>query len=83
MQFAALEGQQKELAAALEDPAAYSPGGHTTVINRHLCAVSTRSRPSDDGMGRRHGEGERYLTQEKVESHSCGSFLPHFACFGG
>jgi hypothetical protein len=40
MQFAALEGQQKELAAALEDPAAYSPGGHTTAINRDLCAVS-------------------------------------------
>jgi len=40
MRFAALEGQQKELAAALEDPAAYSPGGHTNVINRDLCAVS-------------------------------------------
>jgi hypothetical protein len=27
MQFATLEAQQKELAAALEDPAAYQPGG--------------------------------------------------------
>ena len=40
MQFAALEGQQRELAAALEDPAAYSPGGHTTAINRDLSAVA-------------------------------------------
>ena len=40
MQFAALEGQQKELAAALEDPAAYTPGGHATAINRDLSAVS-------------------------------------------
>jgi hypothetical protein len=40
MQFAALEGQQKELAAALEDPAAYSPDGHATAINRDLSAVS-------------------------------------------
>jgi hypothetical protein len=38
--FAALEGQQRELAAALEDPPAYSPHGHTTAINRGLCAVS-------------------------------------------
>ena len=40
MQFAALEGQQKELAAALEDPAAYTPSGHATAINRDLSAVS-------------------------------------------
>ena len=40
MQFAALEGQQKELAAALEDPAAYTPGGRATAINRALSAVS-------------------------------------------
>jgi len=38
--IAALEGQQKELAAALEDPAAYTPGGHATAINRDLSAVS-------------------------------------------
>jgi ATP-binding cassette subfamily F protein 3 len=40
MQIAALEGQQKELVAALEDPAAYTPGGHATAINRDLSAVS-------------------------------------------
>jgi uncharacterized protein YceH (UPF0502 family) len=28
MKIAALEGQQRELAATLEDPAAYTPGGH-------------------------------------------------------
>jgi ATP-binding cassette, subfamily F, member 3 len=38
--IAALEGQQKELAAALEDPAAYTPGGHATTINRDLSALS-------------------------------------------
>jgi ATP-binding cassette, subfamily F, member 3 len=40
MKIAALEGQQKELAAALEDPAAYTPGGHAIAINRDLSAVS-------------------------------------------
>jgi len=40
MKIAALEGQQKELAAALEDPAAYTPGGRATAINRDLSAVS-------------------------------------------
>jgi hypothetical protein len=35
-----LEGQQKELAAALEDPATYSPGGHATAINRDLSAIA-------------------------------------------
>jgi ATP-binding cassette subfamily F protein 3 len=38
--IAALEGQQKELAEALEDPAAYTPGGHATAINRDLSALS-------------------------------------------
>src|SRR5207249_1305788 len=38
--IAALEGQQKELAAALEDPAAYTPGCHATAINRDLSALS-------------------------------------------
>jgi hypothetical protein len=38
--IAALEEQQKELAAALEDPAAYTPGGHSTAINRDLSAVA-------------------------------------------
>src|SRR6059058_3626405 len=40
MKIAALEGQQKELAAALEDPAAYTAGGHATAINRDLSAVA-------------------------------------------
>jgi ATP-binding cassette subfamily F protein 3 len=38
--IATLEGQQKELAAALEDPAAYQPGGSATAINRDLSALS-------------------------------------------
>jgi ATP-binding cassette subfamily F protein 3 len=38
--IAALERQQKELAAALEDPAAYTPGGSATAINRDLSAVA-------------------------------------------
>ena len=38
--IAALEQQQKELAAALEDPAAYTPGGRATSINRELSAVA-------------------------------------------
>jgi ATP-binding cassette subfamily F protein 3 len=40
MKIAALEGQQKELAAALEDAATYTPGGRATAINRDLSAVS-------------------------------------------
>jgi ATP-binding cassette subfamily F protein 3 len=38
--IAALEGHQKELAAALEDPATYQPGGSAIAINRDLSAVS-------------------------------------------
>jgi ATP-binding cassette subfamily F protein 3 len=38
--IAALEGHQKELAAALEDPATYQPGGSAISINRDLSAVS-------------------------------------------
>jgi ATP-binding cassette subfamily F protein 3 len=38
--IAALERQQKELAAALEDPAAYTPGGRAIAINRDLSALS-------------------------------------------
>ena len=38
--IAALEGQQKQLAAALEDPATYQPGGSAIAINRDLSAVS-------------------------------------------
>ena len=40
MKIAALEAQQKELAAALEDPAAYTPGGRAIAINRDLSALS-------------------------------------------
>jgi hypothetical protein len=39
-QFAALEEQQKELAAALEDPAAYTLGGRAIAINRDLSVLS-------------------------------------------
>ena len=38
--IAAMEGQQKELAAALEDPATYTPGGRAIAINRDLSALS-------------------------------------------
>ena len=37
--IAALEEQQKELTAALEDPAVYEPGGNAVAINRDLSAV--------------------------------------------
>ena len=40
MQFATLEAQQKELAAALEDPAVYGLGSRATAINRDLSAVA-------------------------------------------
>jgi ATP-binding cassette subfamily F protein 3 len=40
MKIAALEEQQKELAAALEDPAVYAPGGPAVAINRDLSALS-------------------------------------------
>ncbi len=39
MKIATLEGQQKELTAALEDPAAYETGGKAVAINRDLAAV--------------------------------------------
>jgi ATP-binding cassette subfamily F protein 3 len=38
--IATLERQQKELAAALEDPATYQRGGSATTINRDLSAVA-------------------------------------------
>ena len=38
--IAVLEKQQNELAAALEDPAAYQPGGSAIAINRDLSALS-------------------------------------------
>ena len=37
--IAALEARQKELAAALEDPTAYEPGGRATAINRELSSL--------------------------------------------
>src|SRR5437867_2874655 len=40
MKIATLEGQQKEMAAALEDPSAYKPGGRAAAINRDLSAVA-------------------------------------------
>ena len=40
MHIAALEGQQKELAIELEDPAVYEAGGRAVAINRELSAVS-------------------------------------------
>src|SRR5205085_1353552 len=40
MKIATLEGRQKELAAELEDPAAYTRGGQATAINRDLSALS-------------------------------------------
>jgi len=39
-QIAALEAQQKELVAALEDPAVYEVGGRAVSINRELSAVT-------------------------------------------
>ncbi len=40
MKIAALEGQQRELVTALEDPAAYQPGGCAVALNRELSAVT-------------------------------------------
>ena len=39
-EIAALESQQKQLVADLENPAAYEPGGRAVVINRELAAVT-------------------------------------------
>jgi len=40
MKIAVLEGQQKELVSALEDSAAYQPGGRAVALNRELSAVT-------------------------------------------
>lgn len=40
MHVVALESRQKELAAALEDPAVYEPGGDAMALNRELSAVA-------------------------------------------
>ena len=63
MQFAALEGQQKELAAALEDPAAYTPGGQCDQSRSLRCVP--RSCSPDGGMEKRHRHGERALMTGK------------------
>jgi ATP-binding cassette subfamily F protein 3 len=55
MKIAALEGQQKELAAALEDPAAYQPGGSATTINRELSALT-------NDLAQATGEWEKLTT---------------------
>jgi ATP-binding cassette subfamily F protein 3 len=41
MQIVTLEGRQKELTAALEDPAAYEAGGKAMELNRELSAISS------------------------------------------
>jgi ATP-binding cassette subfamily F protein 3 len=40
MQIASLEGRQKELTLALEEPSAYESGGNAVGLNRELSAVS-------------------------------------------
>jgi hypothetical protein len=40
IKIAELEDQQKQLAAALEDPATYEPGGSAIAINRDLSSVA-------------------------------------------
>jgi len=61
MKIAALEGQQKELAAALEDPAAYEPGGRAIAINRDLSAVA-------DNLARLTAEWESVTASATVHS---------------
>jgi ATP-binding cassette subfamily F protein 3 len=55
MRIAALEGQQKELVAALEDPSAYETGGRAVAINRELAAVT-------DDLARLTNEWENVTT---------------------
>ena len=57
MQIATLEGQQKELTAALEDPAAYDAGGNAVAINRDLAAVC-------DNLERLNAEWEKATSLE-------------------
>ena len=52
MHIAALEGQQKELALELEDPAVYEAGGRAVAINRELSAVSDELERLTVGMGK-------------------------------
>jgi ATP-binding cassette subfamily F protein 3 len=51
MKITALENQQRELAAALQDPTVYEPGGRATAINRDLSSVA-------DDLARLTGEWE-------------------------
>ena len=62
MQIATLEGQQKELTAELEDPAAYEPGGRAVAINRELSAVSARAGAADRGLGKSNRDPGACLT---------------------
>src|SRR5438067_735098 len=57
--IAALEGQQKELAAALEDPAAYTQGGRAIANNRDLAIVA-------DDLARLTAEWERVTAMVSV-----------------
>lgn len=61
MQFAALEGQQKKLAAALEDPLTRRAAIPLRSIAISLLCPATRSCPPDNGMGRRHRVSYRPL----------------------
>ncbi|MGH7984033.1 MAG: ABC-F family ATP-binding cassette domain-containing protein, partial [Candidatus Udaeobacter sp.] len=66
MKIAALEGQQKELAVALEDPTAYEPGGRATAINRDLSSVA-------DDLARLTAEWEKHATHVTTNGHSRGN----------
>ena len=73
MKIAALEGQQKELAAALEDPAASEPGRSATAINRESLRCRPRSCPPDGGMGKCHRHGQRLpCTRMKMSTFAQG-----------
>ena len=61
MKIASLEGQQKDLVAALEDPAAYEPGGRAVAINRDLSAVA-------EDLARLTAEWESATASETVHS---------------
>ena len=67
-EFAALEGRQKELTAALEDPATYQPGGSAIAINRDLSAVSHDLARLTAEWESVTAAVERALTRERVES---------------
>jgi ATP-binding cassette subfamily F protein 3 len=73
--IAALEGRQKELAAALGDPAVYESGGRATAINRDLSVVA-------HDLARLTAEWENVtapeVTSDKMQAGQCqcGSDLP-------